>query len=253
MTVKLYTRVRFVCRLPKILKVFTNITLILLIKMFTCHRCDAEVRDGVQCTVCQNHFDFPCAGITEAGYRKLGDRKATWKCTACKTGASSPHPSTGVIDLGKTVTQVDLNKIHQELKNLSKKMSSLPQLIENVYSIQADLAELKAIKSEVSDLKTSLEHAHTTVEALSIKVAEMNRELQSFQNTKQDILRLEQRLERIETTTRDNEQRSRLNNVEIKGIPVVPSENLFEVVSKISCVVGCKISKDNINYIVRVP
>lgn len=132
-------------------------------------------------------------------------------------------------------------------------MASLPQLIENVKSIQADLSELKAMKSEMSEVKTSLENAHTSIAELTDKLASVSRETQSLQKTKEDISRFEQRLERIEATMRENEQRTRLNNIEIKGVPVTPSENLFTIISKIGSKINCEVKKEQINYIARVP
>ncbi|KAF9824721.1 hypothetical protein SFRURICE_010328 [Spodoptera frugiperda] len=68
-----------------------------------------------------------------------------------------------------------------------------------------------------------------------------------------DITRLQQRLEKIETTLHENDQRLRLNNVEIKGVPVTSSENLFTIVSKICTKVNCEVRQEQINYIARVP
>ncbi|PZC82305.1 hypothetical protein B5X24_HaOG210861 [Helicoverpa armigera] len=221
--------------------------------MFVCHRCNIEARDGVQCTLCLNWYDFPCAGITEAGYRRLGDRKVTWKCSACKTGLASPlNPPTSKPTVGK-VAQVDLDNIYQELKKLTDQVSTLPQLVENVRSIQIDISELKTLKDEMPDFKKSLNHVHATVDELTDKLTDVEGQIQSLQKTKEDITRLEQRLEKIETALHENDQRLRLNNVEIKGVPVTSSENLYAIVSKICNKVNCEVRQDQINYIARVP
>ncbi|CAG5038897.1 unnamed protein product [Parnassius apollo] len=102
-----------------------------------------EARDGVQCTLCLKQYDFPCAGITEIGFRKLGDRKATWKCNTCKN-TSSGNPAPGRSNF---CTPCDLDGIRGELRGLSEQMSSLPKLLDSVKNIQADLADLKTIKS----------------------------------------------------------------------------------------------------------
>ncbi|KAH9642928.1 hypothetical protein HF086_011285 [Spodoptera exigua] len=220
--------------------------------MFVCHRCNSEIRDAVQCTVCLNHYDFPCAGITEAGYRRLGDRKAVWKCSACKIGASSPNP-TGKVVGGAGMTSGELDSIHLELKKLAEQMASLPQLISKVQMIQNDLTELKSMKDEMFEVKKSLTFVHTSIDQFTDKIAEIDHEIQTMQKTKEDITRLEQRLERIEVSIRDNEQRSRLNNVEIKGVPVTASENLYTIVSKIGSIINCHVNKEQIDYIARVP
>lgn len=60
-------------------------------------------------------------------------------------------------------------------------------------------------------------------------------------------------MEKIELSIRENDQRSRLNNIEIKSVPVTSSENLFDIVSQIGIKNNCNITRDNINYIARIP
>ncbi|CAG4931931.1 unnamed protein product [Parnassius apollo] len=221
--------------------------------MFMCHRCNSEARDGVQCTMCLNRFDFPCAGITEAGYRKLGDRKATWKCNTCKTGTASPNLSSEKTVQGRVPSYGDLENIRLELSKITKQISSLPQLIASVKTIQADISDLKDMKSEMMDVKNSLNHVHTSVEGLTNKLTEIDREIQSLQKTKDDVVRVEHRLEKLEAAVRENQQRSRLNNIEIKGVPVTSSENLFTIISNIGSKIGYEVPKEQINYVARVP
>ncbi|CAB3225775.1 unnamed protein product [Arctia plantaginis] len=59
--------------------------------------------------------------------------------------------------------------------------------------------------------------------------------------------------DKLESLHRENELRSRLNNIEIKRVPMSNSENLFTIVTKIGDVIGCHIPKDQINYVARVP
>ncbi|XP_041987916.1 uncharacterized protein LOC121739495 [Aricia agestis] len=224
--------------------------------MFVCHRCNTDAR--VQCTQCLNKYDYPCSGITEAGYRRLGEKKqATWKCSQCRvSGGRSTSPACIQIDtpvVGQVLAHDDLSDIRLELTKLREQTASLPQLIENVKIIQSSLSELVSIKNEMADVKNSLNYVHTTVDQLSTKLLEVDQEIQSLQKSKDDIARLEHRLGRIEASLQESEQRSRMNNIEIKGVPVTNSENLFNIVAKISDKVGCRIAKEQINYIARVP
>ncbi|KAL4719363.1 hypothetical protein ACJJTC_019492 [Scirpophaga incertulas] len=49
------------------------------------------------------------------------------------------------------------------------------------------------------------------------------------------------------------EQRSRLNNVEVKGVPLKTGENLFSIAEALTKAVGYSFPKTQINYIARVP
>lgn len=217
--------------------------------MFTCKRCDTEARDGVMCSLCDGRFDFPCAGITEAGWRKLGDRKATWKCGACKSlAAASPRTSTS-----KTPSSIDVDTVLAELKRLSTQMEALPALLDSVKAIQHELSELKAIRTEFADMKSSVEFVQNSFESLNCKVTHLEEELGTMKKSKEDIAILKEKVDRLDILYRENEQRSRMNNIEIKGVPVSNTENLFTIVSKIGDVIGCQLTKEQINYIARVP
>ncbi|XP_026318863.1 uncharacterized protein LOC113239142 [Hyposmocoma kahamanoa] len=208
--------------------------------MFKCKRCNSECRDGVQCSVCRCHYDFPCAGITEGGFRKLGDRKATWRCASCKN-PTSPNPP------------VDLDDVMAELKRLSAITASLPQLADSVKSIHTELAELKNLKSNLTDVKESLNYVHNSVDTLSSKICNIEKEIQILLKTKDEVQHLQQRMEKLEGLVRDGERRSRMNNIEIKGVPVTQSENLFQIFAKLGEHIKCPIPREQINYIARIP
>lgn len=207
--------------------------------MFKCKGCDSEFRDGVQCSVCHYRYDFPCAGITEVGYRKLGDRRATWRCASCKN-PTSPHT-------------VDLGDVMIELKRLSTITASLPQLVESVKSIHTELAELKNLKSELTDVKESISYMHNSVDTLSSKICNIEKEMQTLFKTREEVQQLQQRMDKLEGLVRDGERRSRMNNIEIKGVPMTQSENLFQIFAKLGEHIKCHIPKEQINYITRIP
>lgn len=210
--------------------------------MYKCHRCEVNFIDGVQCTVCLNRYDFPCAGITETGYRKLGDRRSTWRCGACKNSSTNVSPT--------PPKNPEMENILRELKYVSAQMSSMPALTESVKKVQEELSELKAFKDELSNLKSSFDHAFSS---LTNKLARLEEEVHSLQSAKATIFTLEQRLAQFESKLNEEDQRSRLNNIEIKGVPVTASENLFVYIDRIGEILKCKIPKEQINYIMRVP
>lgn len=210
--------------------------------MFRCAGCNSESRDVAQCSACSRCFDFNCAGITEVGYRKLGDRKSNWKCLGCKAGTQNvgQHALLSSPSVTKTT---DLDSMHSELKKMSKRMSILDTLAE----------DMKSIKAEIQDLKSSVDYAHETVKAFSDKFSDMETRLELLENDRSELFSLKKRVEQMESTLKDNEQRARLNNIEIKGIPQKNSENLLDIVTKIGTVVNCNISNSQINYISRIP
>ncbi|XP_045541431.1 uncharacterized protein LOC123722914 [Papilio machaon] len=163
--------------------------------MFVCTRCKLEFREGAQCSSCQGHFDFPCAGITENGYRKLGDRRNTWRCATCKVaGSSSPRSGSS-----KAPFPVDLEKVMEDLKCLRIQLAPLPSMIETVKLIQtdlkslkADIADLKLLKSDIADVKASMDFVQYSVDTLTGKVSALDKEVQELKKSKDDISILKQ-------------------------------------------------------------
>lgn len=232
-------------------------------KTFKCKRCGADGRNGVQCSQCQGHFDFTCSGITEAGYRKLGERKATWKCASCK-GIANPLVLPGITDpAASSPVFTDMESIALDIKRLSSQMTSLPTLMTSVKAIQADIADLKTMKTDIAEMKllkpemenvkVSLEFMQGSVETLNIRILEISKEVQGLLKIKDKFQVLQERFEQLESNMRDFDQRSRLNNIEIKGVPVSNTENLFDIVAKIGNHISCPIPKEQINYVARIP
>lgn len=200
------------------------------------------------CCICDGKYDFPCAGITEAGWRKLGERRNTWKCSNCKSQAA-PSPRSQSVKS----TPFDSEAIMKEIKRLSTQMEELPALINSVKAIQSELSELKLMRSEFLELKSSIEFSHDVVEDLSKRMKALEQEVEILKQSKEDINTLKMRIEKVEHQQHENEQRSRMNNIEIKGVPISSSENLFNIVAKIGEIIDYSIPKEQINYIARIP
>ncbi|KAJ8727143.1 hypothetical protein PYW08_015540 [Mythimna loreyi] len=216
--------------------------------MFTCKRCDSEARDGATCAACRAKFDFPCAGISEAGWRKLGERKSTWKCQNCKsTPVASPQTGNLKASPGNS------ESIMIELQRLSAKMEALPALMESVKAIQTELAELKTIRQEVSQMKSSFESYGQEIRALAGRVSDIEVEIESVKKTREAIVNLQDRIIQLENRQSESEQRSRMNNIEIKGVPISKDEDLFAIIAKIGDKIDFHIQREQINYIARVP
>ncbi|XP_059049924.1 uncharacterized protein LOC131844946 [Achroia grisella] len=202
-----------------------------------CTACNAEFNDGVQCGACRKHYDFSCANITESGYRKLGsDRRAAWKCQFCKS--SSP-----AVQKTSTAEPVTLDSIMKELRIMKTQLASLPTLVEDV----------KIIKNEITDLRACCEFNSTKLEDLDARLSVAEKtisDLERLQDCNSANLNL---INLLKNEMAAKDQWSRLNNVEIKGIPIKTGENLFRIVDLISNKIKYDLPRTQINYISRVP
>lgn len=204
--------------------------------MFTCNVCGEDHNDGPICSVCKKQYDYACAGVTEGGFRKLGDRKNTWRCPQCKSG---PLPSPG--PTSSTPSQLD--KMQEQLNAIFIQLIPLAGLIEDV----------KTIKSDVNDLKESLDMAHGLINNFSSSIESIEARITEVERVTNEIPTLQAEITRLNLEIDNRDQWARANNVEIKGIPQKKSENLYDIATKIGSLCDFAIKKEDINYIARIP
>lgn len=206
--------------------------------MFTCASCEVQHTEGPICSACRQHYDFQCSGITEAGFRKLGDRKNTWRCLKCKSGAS---PSPSASSSQSQVNQLDL--IQEQLNKITFQLTPLASLVEDV----------KVIKSELTDVKESLDMAHKLISGFSDKIKNLDLKIINLEKAANEVPALRSEVERLSQELQDRDQRDRANNIEIRGIPQGKSENLHEIVQRIGNFYDFPVKKEDINYTARIP
>ncbi|KAL0849946.1 hypothetical protein ABMA28_011869 [Loxostege sticticalis] len=128
--------------------------------MLRISRCNRNV---AQCSSCTLFYDFNCAGITEGGYRKLGDRKSTWKCPGCKSGSTSKTTSSN--PASPMFQNPDSELLMLEIKKMSGKIEALSSLAQDV----------KTIKEDVQQLRNSVEFAHESSKLCNERINDLEK------------------------------------------------------------------------------
>lgn len=201
-----------------------------------CGSCDDNVLEGVQCTACCRFLHFQCSGVTEAGYRKLGDRKLTWRCFKCKQSNTPQPPS--------SPRPENESAILLEIRALSAKMAPLENLKD----------EFSALRTEFAEFKSSFHTQFTgIIDDLNKKINGMESRVSQAVKVKEQIDSVMVRLEKLEEDSDQKEQWSRMSNVEVKGIEQTKNENLFDIMRKIGTKINYPINKSQINFVTRVP
>lgn len=200
-----------------------------------CAICDSSFVDGVQCNACKKHLDFSCANVQEVAYRKWrSDRRAAWKCPTCMNPGSPSIP---------TKEPVSLDVILSEIRSIKLQLSSLPTLIEDV----------RTIKTEMADLKASCEFNSKKLDDYSTRLSSVESRLPAVESIQDAMESTQEAISQVQHDFSAKEQWARLNNIEIKGVPIKKGENLFNIVDSICKVVNYAIPKTQINYVTRIP
>lgn len=204
--------------------------------MFTCASCNSQHTEGPICSICKRHYDYQCSGITENGYRKLGDRKNHWRCLKCK---ASPSPS----PIATSPQPVQMDKIQEQLSKIMLDLAPLASLVSDV----------KEIKNEITGLKESIEMAHELIGNFSGMVKTLEARINQIEKVANEVPQLRSEVDRLNRELQEKDQWARANNVEIRGVPQKKTENLYDLAQKISTLCHFSIRKEDINYIARIP
>ncbi|KAJ2951749.1 hypothetical protein O0L34_g13916 [Tuta absoluta] len=140
-------------------------------------------------------------------------------------------------------TPVSLETVLNELKEIKQQLVGLPSLLQDV----------RALKNDMKDLKKSCEFNGKTINEHDTRISTLEKKVSEIETLKVSLDAALSEITSLKLNIADNEQRSRLNNVEIKGIPVKQTENLFTIAEELGKAVDFQISKSQINYIARVP
>ncbi|KAH7949382.1 hypothetical protein HPB49_008939 [Dermacentor silvarum] len=108
----------------------------------------------------------------------------------------------------------------------------------------ADLAkDIAALRAELSSVKEAMSMINVLYESMKTQNESLTKENKSLKDENE---LLPKRLSALE-------QYSRLNNVEIKGVPATQGENCLAVVQAIRDRIGCPIVESDIDAVHRVP
>lgn len=108
----------------------------------------------------------------------------------------------------------------------------------------AELArDVKSLRQEIEEMKNSLSVFNTLYENMKQKQEQLTSE--------NKVLKKEN--EQLSKRLAESEQYSRLNNIEIKGIPCTQGEDCSKILEKIGEAVGCTVTPADVDVVHRVP
>ncbi|KAJ2938955.1 hypothetical protein O0L34_g17767 [Tuta absoluta] len=203
---------------------------------FPCASCNEEVSDGPTCSSCQKSYDFSCSGISEVGYRRLGERKSAWRCPSCKLGGGVGGDASPINLLGGTASPIDFELIMKRFDAISNQLKPLSTLVADVHGIKGDIKEIKE-----------------SAAATSSRIDVVETRIMQVEKSQEDVNDLKTRISELEEDLQAKEQWLRANNVEIKGIPQNQNENLFDILNRLGEKIAYPVSKSLVNFITRVP
>ena len=208
-----------------------------------CGICNEMLTDKVHCGSCNLDLHYDCGGITEIGYRKLGEeRKMSWRCHRCKNSQRLPLP----VAAAATPPDCSIASLLREIRELTARLTPLESVPEDV----------KAIRSDIDMLKTSFNEVNIVLSELSERIKKNEARLTRLEGLGKDqgkvISAVQVQLETINNDLNEREQFARLKNIELKGLPQMKNENLLDLVCSIGKKIQYPILKSQIDFATRV-
>lgn len=148
------------------------------------------------------------------------------------------------------------------IKELAKLLTELyTKVDESSTEIKNELSSVKSsnavIQEELAGLKVSMSSMNCSIEGFKEVIKELKTDVttlkQEQRQTRKDCLDLKQELSETRKELIELKQYSRRSNIEIKGIPLTPTESLDELITNIGAKLHTKITSQDIDAIHRVP
>lgn len=184
---------------------------------------------AVDCVDCNGKFHASCVNITQQEIEFLSQENKFWRCAECQTVRRKSMALQSAAD-GGSVSIADVVAILNEMREDNKKMEK--------------------------SLGNSIEASHEKIDEVMQKMIEQDKLLQDcykkMENYETEIVDLKRRNVELESRLTDAEQYSRINNVEIHGIPQTGNENVSEIVQNVGKALDVPISEVDIDVCHRL-
>jgi hypothetical protein len=199
-----------------------------------CTGCDKNIpkEELMQCSKCQSHYHFSCAGFTSENFKKISSsNKESWKCCKVKKSNELSDLMKSLRDDLTTMQQESSDRIFKKMEEQTKMMASL-------------LKENEEIKNTIQFLTEKYEVLLKKLNGQD----EMEKEIMSL---KQSNKVMEKRVEYLEERVDSEYQLKNTKKLEIRGIPHVRGEKLEDFIMKIRNTVNVEVRREDIERVKR--
>lgn len=182
----------------------------------------------LQCVDCKSFFHGGCVGMSKEDIDFIQSENQIWRCESCnKNRRASMRVET---ELDKNIPDLsDVMKLLQEMRQESKEQT----------------------RNLEHELGTSIELCHKTISDLRQTIELQSESLNKYKDLYDKLYvehnKLQLKVIDLENRYDDSEQYSRLNTVEINGIPEQMNENLLGLIQKVGNCLDLQINEDTVD------
>lgn len=203
----------------------------------SCSKCDVKVNrraPGVLCSGCAKTFHGKCVNLNKEQVLSVNNGDILWKCEhCCGTKKKSKRKSIKVVDSeSDSSDEVDFDDITESYSAVCKELRN------------------------ISKVQKTFEKSLTTFSHL---IDDFNKKMKMFETKAKEIDRISadnkvmrKDLNDLQSYYKNNEQISRVNDVEIVGVPQEDKENLITIIKTIGVALQVPFTEKDIDTVHRV-
>lgn len=195
--------------------------------MVKCGVCSVTVSNKqikIECRDCGGVFHANCVNLSKSDVEYILEERQIWRCSSCSKSKRASMALETSVDEGKASISdviIMLNEAKEDRKRLENELGK----------------SLNLCHEKIEENMKVLQSQNMTMEEYFKKIEQLNEENKTL---KAKVISLEEKLE-------DNEQYSRLNCVEIRGVPMEKNENIIETVKKVGMALDMQIKEEMVD------
>ncbi|KAJ2954751.1 hypothetical protein O0L34_g3054 [Tuta absoluta] len=230
-----------------------------------CIECNDPVNDGVECSACHGvlHFGNSCSGLAESTYRRMGANRSTWRCAQCRnasytSNSTGTQPQQGIAEVLQEIKlfRADFGTVQSDIANLKSNIETCTSTVRDLDTkcckmesrFTAIEDRLIAVENNFDPINVEIKNTSSIAQSLSTRVST----LENAPNSTENYFLIKNELTDLKKVLEAKDQWSRMNNIEIKGIPAKKNENLVSLVCEIGKIINYPVTNEHINFLSRV-
>lgn len=171
-------------------------------------------------------------------------------CDKCNANLGRSNPGVTCVGTCKKnyhFNCIDLTKVEKAALQTSNNLNWVCS------SCKSSSAPAISTEPTLSDIMQAINELKSSIEFCSNKIDDFEKKLNVYSEKIKLIEPIKEKCDAMQIKVEDYEQRSRLNNIEIVGIPEKQNENLLQMVTvQLSKTIQCPIAEQDIDSIHRV-
>lgn len=189
-----------------------------------CKVCDLSVvtrKAKIQCTSCKLYIHGSCANMSQEDIEFLTTENEIWRCDTCQKEHRASRRVEPITDASGVSNKDIMNALSEQIKHLEHELGK---------SVDACHDRIGDLVKTIEDQSKALKEYDRKFDALS----EENSNLRS-------------RVKTLETHVEDLEQYSRVNCIEVNGIPESKNDSPMDIIKKVGKALDVNIEDDMVD------